>query len=315
MKTWITGCCLALSTALSAQDVSGLYTGTLYNDTTRMHQDYEIALSEYKGKITGYSYTTFVLNDQYYYGIRRLKAVKRNGQLLIEDDKMIANNFPQPPDKGVKRLTVIPLNGIDSVTTLNGKWQTNRTRTFYSISGSTDLKRDNDSSHSALIAHLKELNLIGGEGAVAEVKIKTSPSEQKIKVDRGKATAANKPLPPPTIPYTQRQNKLVQSISVTTDSIEIALYDNGVVDGDIVSVYLDGAIVMNNTKLKEQASKRMVALPAGITDHELKLVAENLGVLPPNTGLLIVRDGENKHTVHFSADLQTNASIILRKRN
>ncbi|MDB5197191.1 MAG: hypothetical protein JWP88_1562 [Flaviaesturariibacter sp.] len=314
MKTIIAGCCLLLSSIINAQDVTGLYTGTLYNDTTRMHQSYEIALSEYKGKVTGYSYTTFVLNDQYYYLIRRVKAAKRNGKLLIEDDKIIANNLSQPPDKGVKRLTVIPLEGIDSVTTLNGKWQTNRTRTFYSISGSMDLKRDNDSSHSALIAHLKELNLIAGEAAVAEVKVKTSPTEQKIKIEPKKETAG-KPLPPPATPYTQRQNKTVQSITVTTDSVEISLYDNGVVDGDIVSVYLNGVVVMSNTKLKEQASKLMVALPAGIVDHELKLVAENLGVLPPNTGLLIIRDGENKHTVHFSADLQTNASIILRKRN
>jgi hypothetical protein len=46
----------------------------------------------------------------------------------------------------------------------------------------------------------------------------------------------------------------------------------------------------------------------------LQLVAENLGTIPPNTGLLLIKDGEKVLQVNFSADLNTNAEIIIRRK-
>ena len=45
----------------------------------------------------------------------------------------------------------------------------------------------------------------------------------------------------------------------------------------------------------------------------LTLVAENLGSIPPNTGLLIIQDGSQRYQIRFSADMQTNASVIIKK--
>jgi hypothetical protein len=47
---------------------------------------------------------------------------------------------------------------------------------------------------------------------------------------------------------------------------------------------------------------------------ELVLFAENLGTIPPNTGLLTIRDGDDIYQVRFSADLQKNATIVLRRK-
>src|SRR5215218_7433230 len=85
----------------SAQNISGIYRGTLTNDSLKMIQNYELALSEYKGKITGYSYITFVYHDTLYYGIKRIKATKENGELIVEDVEMLSNNYPVRPNKGV----------------------------------------------------------------------------------------------------------------------------------------------------------------------------------------------------------------------
>ena len=89
--------CILFITCLnaSAQTVSGFYSGTLYNDTTKLIQQYELALSEYRGKITGYSYVTFVINDTFYYGIRRVTGHIEDNKLIVKDDKFIANNFPE----------------------------------------------------------------------------------------------------------------------------------------------------------------------------------------------------------------------------
>jgi len=117
------------------------------------------------------------------------------------------------------------------------------------------------------------------------------------------------------LPYLQRSTKLLQTIAVTADSVVLSFYDNGVVDGDTISVYINGTPILNHQMLTANAVKKTVPLST-ITDSTitLTLIAENLGSLPPNTGLLLIQDGTEKYQVNFSADLQTNAAIVFRKK-
>jgi len=313
MKNLLITLLVLTSFSASAQVVSGLYAGQLYNDTTKMFQKYEVALSEYRGKITGYSYTTFVVNDTFYYGIRTVKATKKEGKLIIEDDKMIVNNFPESPAKRVHRTSTIALAEVDTVTNLTGRWQTNRTKEYYAVTGSLEARRDNDSTQSALIDHLKELKLIPSGNAAMQATANTNKNSTK------KETQASKPAkevstPPTTLSYLERQNKIIETIETGSDSLSFSFYDNGVVDGDIISVYLNGQNVVDKALLKESATKKTVAIPKTDEDIVLLLVAETLGTIPPNTGLLIIHDGTKRYEVRFSADLQTNASIIIRQK-
>lgn len=297
---------ICLASNLPAQVVTGLFSGTLVNDSTKKQQRYELALSEYRGKITGYSYTTFVVNDTFYYGVKRIKGHKKNGTLIIEDDEMIANNFPEAPAKGVRQTNTIQLRNIDTLRQADGTWQTNRTKTYYALHGNVALQRNNDSAQSALIGHLKELNIIAQPHYASqnEIKIKTTPKEVKIKKQPAAAVA---------LPYPQRNKKLLQTFNAASDSLVIAFYDNGVIDGDSISVYINGQPIINNQKLTAAATKKTVHFPSS-GRMELVLVAENLGTLPPNTGLIVIKDGDKTYQVSFSADLQTNASIILNRR-
>lgn len=297
---------------LSAQVVSGLYTGTLTNDSTKKEQRYELALSEYRGKITGYAYTTFVRNDSLFYSVKRVKAIKKNNQLIVEDDKMIVNNFPEFPAKGVHQTNYIRLTNEDTLQTANGNWQTNRVRkTWYAVGGNVSLQLDNDSAHSALIAQLKELNIISPpryETAATKVKVKedkvtVKPEPQKNEI--AKTSSA--------IPYTERKKNIIQSIAVSSDSLQLSFYDNGVIDGDSISVYVNGETIIANNKLTATATKKTIKLP-NAESIEIILVAENLGTIPPNTGLLVVRDGDKTYQINFSADLQTNATLIFKRR-
>ncbi len=330
------------SLTAKTQVVSGLYSGTLFNDTTKMLQSYQLALSEYKGKITGYSYTTFVANDTFYYGIRKIKAFVKGSELIIEDDKMLVNNFPESPSKGVKRMSIIQMNAQeDTLSSLSGRWETNKTKQYYAVSGSLRILRDNDSSQSALINHLKELNIITGNDNTQALNnppatVKSKPKEVKERKSNEPKTATVKskkkeddlvknnepktnkqvtvPITPQIITHEQRKERVMQTIDFAGDSLMLSFYDNGVVDGDVISVYVNGENVISNAKLTEVALKKTIYVKAGSDSLEIKLVAENLGSLPPNTGLLIVQDGSNKYNVNFSADLQTNASIVFRKR-
>ena len=305
----------------SAQNIGGFYKGTLHNDSTKMVQNYELAIVEYRGRISGYSYVTFVANDTFYYGIRKVKGKFEGGSIVVEDDKFVANNFPEAPAKKVGRVVTIPLNGQDSLVSINGRWKTNQTKNYYSVPGSVEAARSNDSSSSALFAHLRELNLMPGENiAVAETKAKVS---EKKTVGQTKAkTKINQPtikeeikrkIAPVVIAYDQRKNNLLRTIDVTSDSLILSFYDNGVVDGDEISVYMNGQQILSSAILKSSALKTIVLFDTA-SELTLLLVAENLGTIPPNTGLITIRDGENFYQLNFSADMQTNASILIRRK-
>ena len=105
-----------------------------------------------------------------------------------------------------------------------------------------------------------------------------------------------------------------QIVNFSADSLELALYDNGEVDGDTVSVLLNGEVILAKQGLKTVAIKKTIYIPPGTNEIILVLYAENLGKYPPNTGLLIVHDNEEVYQIRFSADLQQNAAIIFRRK-
>lgn len=345
MKNFFLFAFLFFSIQSFSQNISGIYSGTLVNDSAKGTQQYELALSEYREKITGYAYATFIVNDTFYYSVRRVKATREGDQLVVEDEEMLANNFPVRPDKGVRRISYIPLQNLkegDTLTTFAGSWKTNRVKNkFHSVPGTMDMKRDNDSAHSALVAHLRELNIIAPENKMAVNDLvpaenpafathtqpkkktvaatKTTPAQSKHedlkKLEPAAAKpAANTTATPAAIPYNERKTPPAQSFDVGSDSLVLSFYDNGVVDGDVISVYVNGETIIANAKLLESATKKTIHLAANTDSVELLLVAETLGNIPPNTGLLVVQDGSARYEVHFSADLQTNASIVFRKR-
>lgn len=311
MKSLLFFLFILASFSSTAQIISGLYLGKLVNDSTKKVQTYELALNEYRGKISGYSYTTFVQNDTFYYSIKKIKAFKKDGKLIVEDDKMIINNFPESPAKKVRQINYINLTNEDTLREANGSWETTKTKIYYSLHGAMKAERDNDSSRSALIYHLKELNILGNDnyqntdkkGRSKENKLKTKAKEKQFIVKSQ----------PTTLPYNQRKNILLQTINTTSDSLNLSFYDNGVIDGDSISVYQNEKNIISHYRLTATAGKKTIHL--GNNDStQLLLVAENLGTIPPNTGLLIIKDGENDYQVNFSADMQTNASIIIRRK-
>ena len=74
---------------LLAQDITGVWTGTLYNDTTKQFIKYELAISEYKGKLSGYSHTIFMIDSTENIGVKSIKIKKSGEDFLLEDDKLI----------------------------------------------------------------------------------------------------------------------------------------------------------------------------------------------------------------------------------
>jgi hypothetical protein len=103
-------------------------------------------------------------------------------------------------------------------------------------------------------------------------------------------------------------------VEFVSDSLVLALYDNGEVDGDTVSVLLNGEVIIPKQCLKTVAFKKTIYISPEEFQVNIVLYAENLGIYPPNTGLLVILDGEDRHNVRFSADFKKNSAIVLKRK-
>ncbi len=463
------------------KSLTGLWIGTLDNDsaTVRKNQAFEIALTEYRGKVYGYSRMTFTVNDTLYHIVKRVKGTIDGEICEVKDDEIITHNFPRKPDKGVKLISTFRRNQQDSIWKLDGDWKTTESKrhAYYSISGKISLSSEPDISKSKLFPHLEELDIAKNvefyavakkkeaeannvalqaiakketnqtkqtepekkqptqqqsqaasitqpvntekplttdealatttlkksnapanslptqnkqvDHAIAKPETKNQPgvkpvlTTQTTQEDLAATTLKKSGTPANSLPAQNRainnndlakpeikpqaaaikinepittvesksvdqsliakaepgkktiQNELPalpvnssaaaafiaerklaapQVVEFKSDSLVIKLYDNGEIDGDTVSVLLNGEILMAKQGLKASAIKKTIYIQPGDDEMTLVLYAENLGKYPPNTGLLVVNDGEDTYQLRFSADLQQNASVVFRRK-
>jgi hypothetical protein len=139
-----------------SQDLDGLWKGSIQNDSTHHILQYEILISKQKGKYTGYSHTWFLINDQKFYGIKKIKVhVARDGKIVIEDEALIDNNYPVPLNENVRQLNILDFVATGTESKLDGIFVTNRTREFAPLTGRTILQRVDKSSTSDLVDYLQ----------------------------------------------------------------------------------------------------------------------------------------------------------------
>lgn len=141
------------------------------------------------------------------------------------------------------------------------------------------------------------------------VKVQTPITEAKVEKEE-KVTAKAPPLktPPPKV-LTTRKNEVVETISTGAKFLEISFYDNGEIDGDTISVYDNNTLLVSRKRLSTEPITIKVVLDENDPMHEVVMVAENLGSIPPNTALMIVQAGAQRFTVRLSSTEQKNAAV------
>jgi hypothetical protein len=99
-----------------------------------------------------------------------------------------------------------------------------------------------------------------------------------------------------------RTNELVKVLTVNDPDVTVKLYDNGEIDGDTISVYMDNKLVLASKLLTASPLILKLKMDDENAEHELTMVAENLGRIPPNTSLMIV-------DVRITSTAQKNAVV------
>ncbi len=148
--------------------------------------------------------------------------------------------------------------------------------------------------------------------------------EESVTVPKPKITAPNPPVPirKPEVIYNvgaaelaKRKIETIRTVSIKSDSLLLSLYDNGEIDGDTVSVLVNGKIILSKQGLTTNAIKKTIYFTPDLGDSlQVIMYAENLGKIPPNTGLLILQDGDDRYEIRFAGDLQKNSAIILKRK-
>lgn len=460
---------------LFAQDISGVWTGYLYNDTTRQNLPYELAINQDGHRLSGYSHTIFIIDSVKNVGVKSVKIKSKDGYFFVEDDKLIFNNYPEPPAKGVRSFSRLSLSENDTSEILSGNWWTNSTKIYNSLTGTVFLQRKKagQTANTLIVQKLVQMGLsdklsflgsiaandliamnnplvaknekisseeksnqppkkietessvVKNEPPVSKEKTVESPAietkkpvsvsqDQKekpatviqkepvkkplpqkekrvaepqknkqpvtvvaskneksslpkndeknirkdavaqkdtvVKKDVEVAIAPKKDVPvavaekknidknpAPKIPSSQknlptilvdpetevataaaeiskRKIETIRTVDIVEDSLVFSLYDNGSVDGDTVTVVLNGQVIMPRVGLLGKAYNKTVYLtPEMGNTISVVMYAENLGSIPPNTGLLVIRERSRIFEIRFSGDLKKNSEIILKR--
>jgi hypothetical protein len=141
-----------------------------------------------------------------------------------------------------------------------------------------------------------------------------SPTRSTRSTDSVKKTALTPKkttvLPPPPPPIANRSNPIIKKFETGAGVIRVDLYDNGQIDGDTVSIYHNNKLILSRVRISEKALSFNIAIDHNNPHHELVMVANNLGSIPPNTSLMYVTVGSKRHEVFISSTEKQNAKVV-----
>src|SRR5690242_15862249 len=493
-----------------SQDLSGVWVGYMYNDTTQQTIHYELAINDVNGKTSGFSHTTFVIDGVKNIGVKEVKVKAKKDKVYVEDEKFVYDDYTEPAAKGVKMFSFLTLSKNDSAEVLSGIWRTNATRLYNPLTGSIFLEKKkkvqpqqtiivkilialglgnqlaflppsvNETSIAnpelakaqkvredsiqkveqqtavanaeraradsikkveqqiaiakaekaradsikvvdqqiaiakAEKARADSIKVVDQQIAIAKAEKARADSikvvDQQIAVAKAQKTREDsikkveqqiaiakaqkakedsikkveqqiaiakaekaredsikkveeqmafvqaqkpgndslKPIEqlntvakanhvkeglekqnqaqqqvikmekenlPAAADISKRKLETIRTVEIAQDSLVLTLYDNGAVDGDTVSVLVNGQVVMPRVGLLASAISKTIHLTPDMGDSiSVVMYAENLGSIPPNTGLLVIHDGARIYEIRFSGDLKKNSKIILVRK-
>jgi hypothetical protein len=146
--------------------------------------------------------------------------------------------------------------------------------------------------------------------------IKTPPSVTPIPEKKPitiPAAVIVKPAPIPK-PIATRANPVIKQVVTEEAELQIDLYDNGEIDGDTVSIYHNNQLIVSRAGLSANAVTIKIKVNKQHPHHELVMVANNLGTIPPNTSLMLITANKKRYEVFISASNEKNAKIEIDLR-
>jgi outer membrane protein OmpA-like peptidoglycan-associated protein len=109
--------------------------------------------------------------------------------------------------------------------------------------------------------------------------------------------------------FNARRNLVFREIVLSGDTLQLRLFDNGIIDNDTITLYLNGHKYVTRQMLRAQPE--VIVLPIGrmYDTTDFVMLAESQGYIPPNTAMLRANfDGTEQYIQMESTD--TTSAMI-----
>ena len=346
MKYWFTFFILLLVTITAfAQNVTGIWRGNFVQNSFGFGEDkyrFEVQVAEKPNhalQAVTYSYKTTV-----FYGKAEATGIftAKSKNFLLKELKLVDLKITEPQSGACLMTCYLDYNKMGSLETLTGNYtsisikdksdcgsgrvylERATTSDFYKEEFVTkrekELKKKTQAPPVAKktpptppkpLAPKKVIVKPGAEDNLVSRKKNPTPEtahepkkDEPVKV----APPVVKTFPKPEIMRT-RSNDLQKTLYTSAKEFKIELYDNGEIDGDRISVYHNNELIVSNKQLTNKPITFTIKADENTSVHEFVMVADNLGTIPPNTALMIVTAGDQRHEVFVTSTEQKNAVV------
>lgn len=131
------------------------------------------------------------------------------------------------------------------------------------------------------------------------------PAKEKVTAEAKVASEERKPF---TLPEKLNGRRILpikteNKLALGEPNLTITVWDNKIMDGDVISLYLNDSLVLENYSLDTIPKEIPVHIKKGEKTY-LTLHAHNLGTVPPNTADIIISDGKKEYQIELKSDFQ-----------
>lgn len=335
---------LLYSQDTTAQKLSGQWIGgfTSIEDPNPTQIEYVLEIDVNGNSISGYSYTYFPISGKRYFVICKLKGNYEAGSksLTINEIEKIKSNTP--PDfhncLQTHQLTYFKQGNREI---LEGKWNSAEKGSNCG-SGSSSFER----KILEKITPVETVNKPSSPQPQAKKTVPTTPkppakpvvsqkTEQKkilpkppieekpatiavekkaeekiISVEEPRKLKEN--FAPPREKVSNRTYQILKTIDLEDENVKIEIYDNGQIDGDTVSIYMNDKLIISKRMLTAKPISINLNTDENADVYDIIMYAENLGSIPPNTALMIVQTKKNRYEINITSTQQTSGAVRFR---
>lgn len=315
-----------------AQNLTGIWKGYFSSGfgSDKKYYSYELQIEEMSnGKISGVSYS-YLNNDFYGKTVVSGSFNTKTGKLELRENKLLE---VKAVDKNAVLLMSLDMNysKLSGKRTLSGLYSSFHSNSNQisdqgaielSSSDKSDffkeafLKKHKNTDNALAITHRKKIksssahtstNVNPVSSTIAKVE-NAAVENINTQVINTESIAATNKIPVPLV-IKNRTNKLIQTIVTHTKDVDVDFFDNGEIDGDSISLYLNNKQVIKSGRLTRNAINFKTEIEEEQPVLDFILVAENLGRIPPNSALMVIYTNHKRYEIFIESDLKTNGQI------
>ncbi|MEO8415041.1 MAG: hypothetical protein ABI472_15345 [Ginsengibacter sp.] len=342
MKVFYLFILLGLSTSIFAQNFNGQWKGG-FNETSYglaalsdNSTDYVLEIETSGTNVSGYSYTYFNGGTKRYYTICKITGTANpdTKEIVVTEIARVKYNTPPGFQNCFQTHKLHYVQDSGDIETLRGTWMPAPNQTGDCGYGTTFLSR-------RIIKKVpfgnNPVDKKPGKINTPNKQLVTAPKYNQPKTKPRTPAKTGKQIQPPVVKrdeaikdtpsiipeikkpetinekptgFEPRRKDVLKTIPITQQTFKVDFYDNGEVDGDSITVFYNGKIVLSHMMLTTKAISLTLSLNEHVKENVITMYADNLGTIPPNTALMIVTDGDKRYEVRITSDTEKSGSVI-----